>query len=118
MLANSLNLKKPQKPNTIIVVVLTSTSELKSVILIMLLMCDKDRGSLGDIGFVNVKLVSSNGLEILSNKEEYLGEVQSDDFELANFDVLFKSTVSSITAEVSYKDFDNKDLEPCFVDAL
>jgi len=62
---------------------------------------------LGDIGFVYVKVISTNGFEILSTNEEYIGNVGSDDFELATFDVLFKETSASLTAQITYKDFDN-----------
>ncbi len=62
---------------------------------------------LGDIGFVNVKIASASGLEILGTGEEYIGSVRSDDFELATMDALFKSTTASLTAIITYKDFDN-----------
>jgi len=62
---------------------------------------------LGDIGFVYVKIISTNGFEVLSTNEEYIGAVGSDDFELATFDVLFKETGASLTAQITYKDFDN-----------
>jgi len=62
---------------------------------------------LGDIGFVSVKIISKNGFELLSNNEEYIGTIDSDDFELASFDVLYKNTGASLTAQVTYKDFDN-----------
>lgn len=64
---------------------------------------------LGDIGFVFVKIISVNGLEILSMNEEYIGTVNSDDFELATFDVLFKKTSASLTAQITYKDFENNE---------
>ena len=64
---------------------------------------------LGDIGFVSVKIVSSSGFEVLSSNEEYIGSIRSDDFELATFDVLYQKTTASITAFVTYKDFDNKE---------
>lgn len=64
---------------------------------------------LGEIRFVNVEITSDNGLELLSSKEEYIGTIDSDDFELATFDVIFEKTSASITAEITYKDFDNKE---------
>ncbi len=64
---------------------------------------------LGEIKFVSVKIISSDGFEILSNNEDYIGTINSDDFELATFDVFYKKTGASITALVKYKDFDNKD---------
>jgi|TARA_Y100000034_G_C6867371_1_gene395472 hypothetical protein len=64
---------------------------------------------LGDIGFVSVNIVSASGFEILSSEIEYVGTVSSDDFESATFDVLFKKTSASLTANIKYKDFDNKE---------
>ncbi len=64
---------------------------------------------LGDIRFVSVKITSSNNLEILSSTEEYIGTVGSDDFELATFDVIYKKTGASLTAQIKYKDFDNNE---------
>lgn len=64
---------------------------------------------LANVGFVSVSIGSSNGFEFLDVKEEYIGEVSSDDYETANFNVLFKSTSASLTAVVKYKDFDNKE---------
>ncbi|MEK6757521.1 MAG: hypothetical protein AABX88_00180 [Nanoarchaeota archaeon] len=62
---------------------------------------------LGDIRFVSVKIISKNGFEVVSSDEEYVGNIDSDDFELATFDVIYEKTGASITAEVEYKDFDN-----------
>ncbi len=64
---------------------------------------------LGEIRFVNVEITSADGFEILSSNEDYIGNVNSDDFELATFDVFYKKTGASITALVKYKDFDNKE---------
>ena len=64
---------------------------------------------LGDINFVSIKFASVNGFEILSSKEEYIGTVRSDDFETASVDVLFKSTFGQVTADIVYKDFENKE---------
>lgn len=62
---------------------------------------------LGDIGFVDVKFISVNGIEILSDSEEYIGIISSDDYETATVDVLFQQTIASFTAIVSYKDSEN-----------
>jgi len=64
---------------------------------------------LGDIGFVSVKFISTNGLEVISSSEEYIGTVRSDDFEIATFDVLYKKESASLTARLKYKDFDNNE---------
>ncbi len=63
---------------------------------------------LGDISFVNVQIISTNGLEVLGSGEDYIGTVNSNDFETASFDVLYKSSGASIVAIVTYKDFENK----------
>src|SRR3989344_2737392 len=62
---------------------------------------------LGSIGFVNVRIANVNGFEILGSSQEYVGEVDSDDFELATFDVKFLKETASVGAVVTYKDFDN-----------
>lgn len=62
---------------------------------------------LGDIGFLNVKIISTKGIEVLNSYEEYIGTVSSDDFELATFDVLYESTGAYVNAIISYKDSEN-----------
>ena len=42
-----------------------------------------------------------------SEKEIYAGTVDSDDFETATFDVLFKAQNPTFTAVIEYTDFDN-----------
>ena len=64
---------------------------------------------LGDVGFMNVKVISSTGFEILSPQEEYIGTVRSDDFETATFDVAFKKKNAALTVQIKYKDFDNNE---------
>lgn len=64
---------------------------------------------LGNVGFVSVKIISASGLEMLSNQQEYLGTIDSDDFESAMFEVLYKQTIASINAQITYKDFENKE---------
>jgi hypothetical protein len=64
---------------------------------------------LGDIGFMNVKVLSATGFEILSSQEEYIGTVRSDDFETATFDVAFKKINAVLTVQIKYKDFDNNE---------
>jgi len=64
---------------------------------------------LGDVRFVSVK-VEGVGMDILSTKEEYIGTVASDDFETANFDVVYKSQNAKLKVTIKYKDLDNKDL--------
>lgn len=64
---------------------------------------------LGDVRFVNVKIISNTGMELLSVNEDYVGTVDSDDFELATFDMLFKQENANVNALITYKDFENKD---------
>ena len=62
---------------------------------------------LGEIRFVSIKITDAKGIEILSSPEEYIGSVDSDDFESSTFNVAFLDTDASITAKVIYKDFYN-----------
>jgi hypothetical protein len=63
---------------------------------------------LGDIKSLNVK-VTPQGYELLSNGDVFIGTLNADDTDLASFDVVYKSTNPKLVAEVTYKDFDNKD---------
>jgi hypothetical protein len=63
----------------------------------------------GDARFVSVKIFP-DGYSLLSDDEIYIGNVDSDDFETATFDVLFNSRSPRFIALVEYKDFDNKNL--------
>jgi len=63
-------------------------------------------GGFGDIKFVNVKLIPE-GFTIIGSDNDYIGTVDSDDFESATFDVIFKSEIARINAIVTYKDFYN-----------
>ncbi|MEK6878985.1 MAG: hypothetical protein AABY22_05225, partial [Nanoarchaeota archaeon] len=60
---------------------------------------------LGDIRFVSVKIAPNNGFTLLSEENVYIGEISSDDFETATFDVVFKNTNANIDAIVIFKDF-------------
>lgn len=64
---------------------------------------------LADIKFVSVKIASNNGFEILSNTEEYIGTISSNDFETASFDVVYQKTNADLSAIVKYKDFENNE---------
>ena len=63
----------------------------------------------GDIKFVSVK-ASPSGFTLISDDENYIGTVNSNDFETASYDVVFNNENAKITATVKYKDFDNKDI--------
>jgi len=64
---------------------------------------------LGEIKSVSVKIFS-NGFELLSKNNVFIGTIDADDTDLASFDVVYKTTNPSLSARVEYKDFDNKDL--------
>tara|TARA_Y100000034_G_scaffold88988_1_gene106942 strand:- start:2166 stop:3023 length:858 start_codon:yes stop_codon:yes gene_type:complete len=60
-----------------------------------------------DARFASVKIIP-DGFTVLTDKEIYIGEIDSDDFETATFDVLFNSENANLIAIVEYKDFDNQ----------
>ncbi len=62
-----------------------------------------------DARFLSVRIIP-NGFTLLSDAEVYIGNVDSDDFETASFDVKFDKTNPTFEAIVSYKDFDNKQI--------
>jgi hypothetical protein len=59
--------------------------------------------------FVSVRVIP-DGFSLLSSDQDYIGDIQSDDFETATFDVLFQNTNARFIAIVQYKDFENKDV--------
>jgi hypothetical protein len=60
----------------------------------------------GEVKFVNVE-ISGQGFTILGTNTDYIGNVESDDFETASFNVIFDELESQVVATVTYKDFDN-----------
>lgn len=60
----------------------------------------------GDIKFVSVEVVPQD-YNILSESKVYLGSISSDDFQTAEFDVIFSKKVSNFEAVVTYTDFEN-----------
>lgn len=61
---------------------------------------------LGDARFVSVKIMPGD-YTVLSDEQDYIGTVSSDDFETATFDVLFKKENADLNAVVEYRDLDN-----------
>ena len=59
-----------------------------------------------DARFVSVRVLPED-FTLLSENEVYIGEIASDDFDTANFNVVFKNTDAVFNAVVEYKDFDN-----------
>jgi hypothetical protein len=60
-----------------------------------------------DARFVSIKIIPS-GYTVLSEEEIYIGTVDSDDFETAVFDVIFKKQNPDFNAIFEYTDFDNQ----------
>ena len=63
-----------------------------------------------NIKFVNLKLTHSNDYEILSNDETYVGNIDSDNFETADFKLFMKKTKNKqikIPLIIEYKDANN-----------
>jgi hypothetical protein len=62
-----------------------------------------------DARFVSVRILPDS-YTLLSESSVYIGSVDSDDFETASFDVIFKSEDSKLVAVVEYTDFENRKL--------
>lgn len=60
----------------------------------------------GDIKFVNLK-IQPQGFVLISSESEYIGSIDSDDFETSTFEVIFKNESAKLTATINYKDFNN-----------
>ena len=65
---------------------------------------------LADSRFVYLFL-ESDDLTFLSEKSEYIGTIDSDDFETSSFDVIYNEKFTSLSARIIYKDFNNKEVE-------
>jgi hypothetical protein len=65
---------------------------------------------LADARFVYLYLESED-LTMLSQSSEYIGTIESDDFETANFDVIYNNRFSSLNLKIVYKDFENQEKE-------
>jgi hypothetical protein len=63
---------------------------------------------LGKIKFVSVQIFPE-GFELISSDKIYIGNIDSDDSDFANFDVIFKSSSPNLNAKVDYKNFDNEE---------
>lgn len=62
----------------------------------------------GDIKFATITIQPS-GFRLLSSDKVYIGMISSDDFETANFDVIFEKTSARVTATMTYMDFENNE---------
>jgi hypothetical protein len=68
-------------------------------------------GNIGNIKFLNIKLNSSKDYSIISNDEQYIGDLNSDDFSVATFRIEVLSSKSEINLPIilTYKDALNQD---------
>lgn len=63
---------------------------------------------LGEIKSMSVQIFPK-GFELLSKDKIFIGTIDSDDTDLASFDVIYKITNPILSARIEYKDFDNKE---------
>ncbi len=61
----------------------------------------------GDAKFVDVKIIS-DGYTLLSEEENYIGTISSDDSETIDLDVVFKKQNTNLNAQIEYRDFNNE----------
>lgn len=61
----------------------------------------------GDAKFVDVEILS-DGYTLLSEAENYIGTVSSDDSETVDIDVVFKKQNPTLNAQIEYRDFNNE----------
>jgi len=62
---------------------------------------------LGEVKSVSVQIFP-NGFELLSKNKVFVGTVNSDDTDLASFDVIYKTQNPILSVSVEYRDFDNQ----------
>ncbi|MGV8131868.1 MAG: hypothetical protein ACP5N7_07250, partial [Candidatus Pacearchaeota archaeon] len=63
---------------------------------------------LADARFVSL-VVESEDIIFISENSEYIGTIDSDDFETTSFDAIYSSKFPSITVKLTYKDFNNEE---------
>ncbi len=63
---------------------------------------------LADARFVSLS-VDSEDITFLNEKSEYIGTIDSDDFEVSSFDVIYNNRRPNLEVNLEYKDFDNND---------
>lgn len=63
---------------------------------------------LTDVKFMNVKLLESDDVKIISGNTVYIGNVDSDDFETVEFRVDVDGSKVVFPVEIEYKDINNK----------
>ena len=63
------------------------------------------------VKFINLKLEGSNDYDIVSSDKVYLGNLDADDFQTANFKIHVKKENPKLLLRVDYKDSYNSDLK-------
>ena len=63
---------------------------------------------LGEIKSISVQIFPQ-GFELLSSDKVFVGTLDSDDSDTATFDVVYKNRNPTLSAKITYKDFDNND---------
>ncbi len=72
---------------------------------------------LSDVRFLEVEIGSSTYFDVLSNKQVYIGDIDSDDFDTADFKIYFKSNAPStltLPISITYKDAVNNEYNEDF----
>ena len=64
---------------------------------------------LGNIKFLDVRLMPSDDYELLSNNHVYIGDVDSDDFETVEFSIFLKNKIKTLPLSVRYMDDNNEE---------
>ena len=64
-------------------------------------------GGTTDVKFMKIKLLKSEGLEIISQDTMYIGDVDSDDYETAEFRINMEEEEIKLVFELDYKDANN-----------
>mgnify|MGYP001604193806 CR=1 FL=1 len=65
---------------------------------------------LGEVKSISVQIFLQ-GVELLSADKVFVGTVDSDDSDIAVFDVIYRTANPTLQAKVNYKDFDNNEKE-------
>ena len=63
---------------------------------------------LGEVKAVSVQIFP-NGYELLSKDKVFIGTISADDYDSADFNVIYQTANPTVTAKIDYKDFDNND---------
>ncbi|MBW3011060.1 COG1361 S-layer family protein [Candidatus Woesearchaeota archaeon] len=67
----------------------------------------------GDINALNIKLLPSDDYQIITKDELYIGDLESDDYETAEFDIYVKKVERDVPLklELTYKDSENTEFQ-------